>query len=228
MTAADAMFILLQITDAAFPIGAYTHSYGLETYVQEGLARDAAGAADYIWRNLKMSFLHGDLLAARLAYEAAEAEDIEALVELGQTVIAAKVPRELRQASQKLGSRFVKTAGPLIPGGTAFSGYAARSAPNTPYPVAYGAFCRAAGIDADAAMAAFLYAQTSAMVTCCVKTIPLSQTDGQRILSGARSRFGEILDELSALGPDDLCRSCPGLDIRAMRHENLYSRLYMS
>ena len=27
-------FLLLQVNDALFPIGAYSHSYGLETYIQ--------------------------------------------------------------------------------------------------------------------------------------------------------------------------------------------------
>lgn len=30
----DALFLLLELNDALFPIGAYAHSYGLETYVQ--------------------------------------------------------------------------------------------------------------------------------------------------------------------------------------------------
>ncbi len=28
------LFILLQVNDALFPIGGYSHSYGLETYIQ--------------------------------------------------------------------------------------------------------------------------------------------------------------------------------------------------
>jgi urease accessory protein len=94
--------------------------------------------------------------------------------------------------------------------------------------VAYGVFCAALGIDRQSAMAAYLYAQAAAMATNCVKTIPLSQTDGQAILAGLRPLFGELLDELPALGEADLCRSAPGLDIASMQHERLYSRLYIS
>ncbi|MDU7968180.1 MAG: urease accessory protein UreF, partial [Paeniclostridium sordellii] len=34
------IFILLQINDALFPIGAYSHSYGLETYIQKNIVKD--------------------------------------------------------------------------------------------------------------------------------------------------------------------------------------------
>jgi urease accessory protein len=227
----DELFILLQINDAAFPIGAYAHSYGLETYIQEGLVKCAESAAAFIGQYLRNSFLYTDLLAARLAYEAAQGCRLGELGLLEDLIFASRIPREAREASLKLGTRFVKTVALLLPQRTVFSDYAQSRADEkakASHAVAYGVFSAAAGIRADDGMAAFLYAQAAALAACCVKTIPLSQTDGQRILSGCRALFGEILGNLAELGRDDLCRSCPGLDIRAMRHENLYSRLYMS
>ena len=35
------IFILFQINDALFPIGAYSHSYGLETYIQKNLIKNS-------------------------------------------------------------------------------------------------------------------------------------------------------------------------------------------
>jgi urease accessory protein len=223
----DRFFLLLQINDAGFPIGAYAHSYGLETYIQEGLVRNADDAAAYMERYLKHAFLYADLLAARLACEAAERSELSELAALDELLFAGKSPRELRLASQKLGARFAKTSAPLLPRGTVFADYLGHTRACS-HAVAYGVFAAAAGISARESCAAFLYAQAAATALCCVKTVPLSQTDGQRALAGARLYFGQVLDALGSLGRDDLCRSCPGLDIRAMRHENLYSRLYMS
>lgn len=33
-------FFLLQVNDALFPIGGYSHSQGLETYIQQGRVHD--------------------------------------------------------------------------------------------------------------------------------------------------------------------------------------------
>ena len=53
-------FYLLQINDALFPIGAYSHSQGLETYIQRGIVHDEATAKEYIHHKIRLeSCLHG-------------------------------------------------------------------------------------------------------------------------------------------------------------------------
>ena len=94
--------------------------------------------------------------------------------------------------------------------------------------VSYGVFCQSIGIPKDKAIEGFLYSYTSQTITNCVKTIPLSQTDGQRLLYKSYEIFEEVLNILPKLTIDDLCLSTPGFDIRSMQHETLYSRLYMS
>lgn len=44
-------FFLLQVNDALFPIGGYSHSQGLETYIQQGIVHDEETAAEYIGKN---------------------------------------------------------------------------------------------------------------------------------------------------------------------------------
>jgi urease accessory protein len=39
---------LLQFSDGLFPIGGYAHSFGLETFVQNGRVCDAAGVEAFL------------------------------------------------------------------------------------------------------------------------------------------------------------------------------------
>ena len=142
---------------------------------------------------------------------------------------------EQREASRKMGSRFTKTICKLpqenIPmeKREIFEEYLeARRGKPVSHCCAYGVFCAALGIEEEETLYHYLYAQTSAMVTNCVKTIPLSQSAGQELLCGCYEEFEEILSCILDCTEDDLCLSAPGFDIRGIQHEKLYSRLYMS
>ena len=148
---------------------------------------------------------------------------------------ASRIPMEQREASRKMGSRFTKTICKLpqenIPmeKREIFEEYLeARRGKPVSHCCAYGVFCAAMGIEEEETLYHYLYAQTSAMVTNCVKTIPLSQSAGQKLLCGCYEEFENILSYISGCTEDDLCLSAPGFDIRGIQHEKLYSRLYMS
>lgn len=223
-------FYLLQVNDALFPIGGYSHSQGLETYIQKGIVHDEVSAAQYIRQKLCWNLTHTELLAARLAWEYADQEDIQRLNELEEILEASRLPMEQREASRKMGSRFAKTMGALqLPENGSFRKYtAARKGKTMSHCCVYGVFCAALSIEKRQALSHFLYAQISAAVTNCVKTIPLSQSSGQKLLSECYPLMAEELERVEHLTVEDLCLSAPGFDLRGMQHERLYSRIYMS
>mgnify|MGYP000475280592 FL=1 len=231
----EKQFYLLQVNDALFPIGGYSHSQGLETYIQRGIVHNVDTAREYITHKIKWNLAYTELLAARLAYEAAEKKDLQELLYLEELLEASRIPMEQREAARKMGSRFAKTIEKLhaetmpMKNREIFEAYLdARKGKAVSHCIVYGVFCAALGIEEEETLYHYLYAQTSAMVTNCVKTIPLSQSAGQQLLSGCYPEFAEILEEIRTYSEDDLCLSAPGFDIRGIQHEKLYSRLYMS
>ena len=224
-------FLLLQINDALFPIGGYSHSYGLETYIQYGLVKDAATADRFIRNRLRYSIFYTDLLAVRLAYEATVRGQMGKLDRLEEEMEASRIPEEVREASKKLGRRFVKTINGMetlsqLPRWKDY--LEKRAGKTTCHPCAYGTLCAAAGMEKQEVLAGFLYAQTSAMVTNCVKTIPLSQSEGQKLLFCLHPLLEEMTEKVNNVLEEMLCASTPGFDLRCIQHETLYSRLYMS
>jgi len=224
-------FYLLQINDALFPIGGYSHSYGLETYIQKGIVENAEDAALYLRNKLKYSILYSDLLGVRLAYEYAQKDDLEASLKLNHLTHVMKTPSEIRDASIKLGSRFLKTIQSLKLSyeSEIFNHFISQTQEKPVHHCSlYGIFCASLGINEADTLRHYLYSQTSAIVTTCVKSIPLSQTDGQKILSSSFPLLLDLLDEVMTLSEDWYGCSTPGFDIRCMQHEGLYSRIYMS
>ena len=225
-------FFLLQINDALFPVGGYSHSFGMETYIQNGVVHDAKSAEEYLKANFGQSFLYGDLLCVRLAWELAYEGDVDGLAELEEIALASKSPEEIREASHKIGSRFIKTVRamtePHMWQNSVFDDYVGRIKKDASHAVAYGVCCASMEISRENALYAYLYAQVSAMLTCCVKAVPLSQTDGQKILFDLFGMMSDMLKKVEQLDGDDVYRSSPAFDIRSMEHEVLYSRLFMS
>ena len=220
-------FELLQLNDATFPIGSYTHSWGLETFVQKGIIRDSQTAESYFRSELESNFLTNDFLCARLSYEAAEKSDWNEIQKIDEIYNASKNAKEIREGSKKLAARFIKT---VCLWGRAENLESTAKNPYSPnhFPVAYGSHCALSKISEDEALKAFLYSQISARVVTAVKLVPLSQSQGQKILHSLFTLFGEILEKVMHLSKDDLCRSSPQSEILSMQHEFLYTRLYMS
>lgn len=225
-------FYLLQVNDALFPIGGYSHSQGLETYIQRGIVHDEQSAKEYILNKIKWSIAHTELLAARLSYEAAVREDLSELTKIEEILEASRIPMEQRKASEKMGSRFIKTIEKMglsiCADGVLRKYLDAQKAKPINHCCVYGVFCAAMKIELTEVLSHYLYGQTSAMVTNCVKTVPLSQSAGQMLLSDCYVLFQEVLEQVMNWDKSELCLSAPGFDIRGIQHERLYSRLYMS
>lgn len=221
-------FELLQLNDAAFPIGSYTHSWGLETFVQKGIIHDSESAESYFRAELESNFLTNDFLCVRLSYEAAERSDWKELLEIDEIYNASRNAKEIREGSKKLAARFLKTVS-LWKDAESTAGNRSEN-PYIPnhFPVAYGSHCALSKISEEEALKAFLYSQISARVVTAVKLVPLSQSEGQKILHSLFTLFGEILEKVMQLSKEDLCRSSPQSEILSMQHEFLYTRLYMS
>ena len=227
----ESKFLLLQVNDAVFPIGAYSHSYGLETYIQEGVVHDVDSAAEFIRKKLKYNLLYNEFAFVKFAWDCAHEGDLAKLQELDEIVEASKTPAEIRDASTKLGSRFVKTVQSMEPENLEpiFDQYVeSKGGAPIHHAVAYGVLAAAANIPLDECLECFLYTQTSGLVVTSVKTIPLSQTSGQQILYSMIDVYKEMIDEVHEMSWDEIGISSPGFDFRCMQHEVLYSRLYMS
>lgn len=223
----------MQINDPTFPIGAFSHSYGLETYIVKELVTDDETTLDYIIKNLQENFLYSELLAVSLAYDYAMNDDVDKLIELDKLIKAVKAPREIREASEKLGNRLLKTVSNLgLPlEGSIFERYIDSSEKlesQVNYTVVNGVVCAAFKIDKEEVLRAFLYNNTSGLITNAVKAVPLSQTSGQQMMVKLYPVFNTILEQVMDLTIDDLGLNNPGFEIRSMQHETIYTRIYIS
>jgi urease accessory protein len=225
-----ALLHLLHLSDPALPIGGFSHSAGLETYVQEHIVKNKSTAKAFITEILSRNLHFTDAAFASLTFDAAANNNLDAIIELDEECTAVKLPYEMRQASKKLGMRLLKIFKPLVTNDllTLFDKLVYTQQTNGNYCVTFSLFAQALGIAKKDALYGFYYNAAAGFVTNSVKLIPLGQQDGQEILFSLLPLIQQLAEKSMHPDKDLIGLCCTGFDIRSMQHEQLYSRLYMS
>lgn len=101
---------LFQFCDSQFPTGAFSHSLGLETYIQRGVVHDEATFHEWLQLFLNEQLTYSDGLTMRLVYEALNNEDTDKILHLDRLIFVQSLPKETRQGTKQMGTRMVKLA----------------------------------------------------------------------------------------------------------------------
>jgi urease accessory protein len=226
----QALLRLLQLTDSAFPTGAFAHSFGLETYVARGVVRDAAALEAFITNTLLHAVAPSDGLAcAAVARAGADWEDV--LQRLDRRLTAMKIATEFRDASRALGTRFLRTVTPLFSPPRAASYLAAIEAKTLcgHVSLAYGLVCHDLALPIEPALAAWFRHYCASLVSVGVRLIPLGQTQGQVLLAGLGTPILDALELALGRDIDAMASFAPGQELAGIIHrDGLTTRLYIS
>jgi urease accessory protein len=213
-----AMLRLLAWLSPAFPTGGFAYSHGLEWAVEAGDVRDEASLLNWLADVLAHESGRSDAILLRHARRT----DGAALPGVAAFGAAAAGSRERRAETLGQGDAFARAT--LAWGSPRL---AALSFP-PPYPVAVGALAADHGIGEEIAVAAYLQAMATNLISAGVRLVPLGQSVGLRVLAALEGTILAVTEATREATLDDIGTACFRSEIAAMRHETQYTRLFRS
>lgn len=223
MAGPDASLLqLIWLASPALPVGGFSYSEGLEAAVEHGLVDSEASAALWLVDQLHTTLSRGELAVVAEAARAWRAHDQDRIQQLNDWMLQTRETSEMRQQTEQMGRSLVEWLKSIDPA------TAVRATQPLTYPVAF-ALAVASGQASDRdALLTFAFGWAENMMQAAIKSVPLGQASGQRILQQLAAEIPLAVDLALSLSDGDRQVFSPMLAILSSRHETQYSRLFRS
>jgi len=223
---AASLLQLIWLASPALPVGGFSYSEGLEAAVDAGIVTNEASATTWLAAQLHLAQSRSDMGVVAEAITCWRRDDTTRLRELNDWIVQTRETAELRQQSEQMGRSMLEWL--RNHDGIAQARIDACAALQPTYPISYALALSATDASARDGLMAFAFGWAENMVQSAIKSVPLGQSAGQRILARLAREIPAGVDHALALPPDERQAFAPMLAILSSRHETQYSRLFRS
>lgn len=218
---------LLQLASPLLPVGAYSYSQGLEWAIECGDVHNLASANIWIADVLIFYQCRFELPILYRMYEAWQADDMSTIKEWDAYFQAGRDTAEALAESRQMGyslRRLLNDVGTLP---VAFM-ERINSLETPSFPIVYAGVANIWNLPAQNMLHAYAWSWVENQVSAAMKTIPLGQVAGQKILLELGECLPDCVAKAMQVRDDEISNFIPGLSIAGCRHETQYSRLFRS
>jgi urease accessory protein len=219
---AVALTRLLQLASPALPVGAYSYSQGLEAAIEARIVCDEQSARNWLESVLELTIARMDAPLFLRLYDAWRAADERSAHRWNEVLLATRESAELRAETVQMGYSLARLLTEL---GERHEFHAWEE---VSFAVAYAWWAVRCDVGRSEALIAYLWGWAENQVMAAVKTIPLGQSAGQRLLRGLGPRLAEQAAAAREIGDDAMSNMAPAFALLSARHETQYSRLFRS
>jgi urease accessory protein len=217
---------LMWLASPALPIGGFSYSECLEAAVDSARVATESGATQWLLDQLHLSLARADLAVVAKAVPAWQLDDTPQIARLNAWVLQTRESSELRAQTEQMGRSLLEW---LRNHTTARAGQIDALATLQPtYPLAFALAASATQAPLRDCLLTYAFGWAENMVQAAIKSVPLGQSAGQRILSALAADIPATVDYALALAESERQAFSPMLAILSAQHEVQYSRLFRS
>lgn len=221
----------LQLSDSFFPVGTYTFSYGLESFIQEGIVEDGRDLERVVEDYLKNQVGPCDLVGLVNAYSATDEEDIERIKDIDNKLFSLKLPRESRTSSVEQGKKLVENIANVRNLEFLEEYKKEIENNNTPgnYAIALGIITNLNNIHKKEAALMYEYSFTIGLLGPSMRlTRQLDHITIQSILEKTKHTILHVWEQNKEKTEEQMRTFTPNIDIMQMKHEEAKVRIFNS
>jgi urease accessory protein len=219
---------LMRLASPALPVGGFSYSEALEAAVDRGLVCDAETAGVWLLDQMHLSLARCDLPLLADAHDAWRRGDFEQVAALNRWATTVRETSELQLQAQQMGRSLLDWLRRRGPANDPRIDQAATLQPAPLWPMVFALASERCGAPLHESLIAFALGWAENMVQAAIKSVPLGQSAGQRLLDALVATLPGAVDAAIALPPTQRQAFAPMLAILSARHETQYSRLFRS
>lgn len=217
----------LYLSSPALPIGSYSYSQGLEAAIDVNIIRSEADVAEWILHGLHEIVGPGEAAVVAWQHRFWTGKKIVEMRRLNTWFLASRETSELRQETEQLGWSLTRIALALT-WADELTRQELADLRAVAFPTAFAFAAVANSLSVSSTLAAFCFNWVENQVSAALKTIPLGQESGQRLLQQIRPEIPKVVEKAIRAGRDEILAFAPMLAILSSRHETQAFRMFRS
>ena len=223
---ASSLIQLMWLASPALPIGGFSYSECLEAAVDSARVATESDATQWLLEQLELSLARSDLALLAQAIPAWQAADVPRINALNARVLHTRESSGLRAQTEQMGRSLLEWLRNHTTATPEQIKWLAELQPT--YPMAFALAAASTEAPLRECLLAYAFGWAENMVQAAIKSVPLGQGAGQRILSRLAAAIPAAVDHALSLPDAQRQVFSPMLAILSAQHEVQYSRLFRS